>query len=74
VKRHRKFGGIFFFRGRVCFVELKAKEGGLLSEAQAAVAAHLVAAGHGYLCSGDYRDIIETLKGWGALRSFVNVQ
>jgi hypothetical protein len=22
----------------------------------------------------DYRDIIETLKGWGALRSIVNVQ
>jgi hypothetical protein len=32
-----------------------------LGEAQAAVAAHLVAAGHGYLCSNDFRDVIETL-------------
>jgi hypothetical protein len=30
---------------------------------QAAVVSHLVAAGHGYLCSSDYRDVIETLKG-----------
>jgi hypothetical protein len=33
-----------------------------------------MAAGHGYLCSSDYRDVIETLKGWGALRSIVSVQ
>jgi hypothetical protein len=29
---------------------------------------------HGYLCSNDYRDVIETLKGWGALRSIVSMQ
>lgn len=58
--------------GEVCWIELKAKRG-RLSEAQAAIAARLVAAGHGYLCSADYRDIIETLKAWGALRSIVNV-
>ena len=23
--------------------------------------------GHGYLCSSDYRDIVETLKGWGVV-------
>jgi hypothetical protein len=34
---------------------LKAR-GGRLSEALADVASHLVAAGHGYLCSADYRD------------------
>ena len=54
--------------GEVCFVELK-PEGGRLSEAQTAVASHLVQAGHGYLCSSDYRDVVETLKTWGVLRS-----
>ena len=60
-------------RGQVCWIELKAR-GGRLGEAQAAVAAHLVAAGHGYLCSNDYRDVIETLKAWGVLRVAVSVQ
>ena len=27
-----------------------------------------------YLCSDDYRDVIETLKGWGVLRSGIHVQ
>jgi hypothetical protein len=35
---------------------------------------HLVAAGHGYLASSDYRDVVETLKGWGVLRSGIHVQ
>jgi len=35
---------------------------------------HLAAAGHGYLCSRDYRDIVETLKGWGVVRSGIHVQ
>jgi len=26
------------------------------------------------LCSSDYRDIVETLKGWGALRSCITAQ
>jgi hypothetical protein len=47
---------------------------GRLSEAQAAVMHHLEAAGHGYLCSSDYRDVIETLKGWGILRGGFTVQ
>jgi hypothetical protein len=59
--------------GEVCFVELKAR-GGRLGEAQAAIAAHLVAAGHGYLCSSDYRDVVETLKVWGVLRAGISVQ
>jgi hypothetical protein len=60
-------------RGEICWIELKARAG-RLSEAQAAVAAHLVAAGHGYLCSSDYRDVIETLKGWGVVRACISVQ
>jgi hypothetical protein len=60
-------------RGQVCWIELKASRG-RLSEAQGDVASHLVTAGHGYLCSNDYRDVIETLKGWGALRSIVSMQ
>jgi hypothetical protein len=31
-------------------------------EAQAAVKRHLEQAGHGYLCSSDYREVVETLK------------
>ena len=56
--------------GEVCFVELKAR-GGRLGEAQPGMAAHLVAAGHGYLCSDDYREVVETLIRWGAVRSII---
>ena len=49
-------------------------ERGRLSESQIAVKAHLDPAGHGYHCSSDYRDVIETLKGWGVLRSGIHVQ
>ena len=45
-----------------------------LSESQIAAEAHLEAAGHGYHCSSDYRDVIETLKGWGVLRAGITVQ
>jgi hypothetical protein len=60
-------------RGEVCFVELKAK-GGRLSEAQADIASHLIAAGHGYLCSNSFDDIVATLKAWGVVRAVVSVQ
>jgi hypothetical protein len=59
--------------GQVCFVEIKAR-GGRLSEAQADIASHLVAAGHGYLCSASFDDIIATLKDWGVVRSGISVQ
>jgi VRR-NUC domain-containing protein len=64
---------LFGPHGEVCAIELKAKNG-RLSEAQAAVKRHLEQAGHGYHCGSDYRDIIETLKGWGVLRSGIHVQ
>jgi hypothetical protein len=64
---------LFIGPGRVCWIELKAKRG-RLSEAQAAVASHLVAAGHGYLCSDSFDDIIATLKDWGIVRGAINVQ
>ena len=35
---------------------------------------HLEAAGQGYCCGSDYRNVIETLKGWGVLRSGISVQ
>jgi hypothetical protein len=57
----------------IYWLELKAR-GGRLSEAQGAIAAHLIASGHGYLCSSNYREIIETLKSWGVLRSGISVQ
>jgi hypothetical protein len=30
--------------------------------------------GHGYLCSIDYRDVVETLKACGVLRASISVQ
>ena len=63
----------FSITGEVCAVDLKAS-GGRLSEAQIAVKGHFEQAGRGYLCSDDYRDIVETLKGWDVLRACVNVQ
>jgi hypothetical protein len=59
--------------GQVCFVELKA-QAGRMTDAQAAIAAHLIRADHGYLCSSDYRDVVATLKDWGVLRSGTHVQ
>ena len=41
---------------------------------QIAVKGHLEAAGHGYHCSNDYRDVIETLQGWGVVRGGISVQ
>jgi hypothetical protein len=69
------FPDLVFFGagGQVCFIELKAKAG-RISDAQAAIAAHLIRAGHGYLCSSDYRDVVETLKAWGVLRAGIHVQ
>ena len=57
----------------MCAVELKAKNG-WLSEAQDAVKRHLEQAGHGYLVSSDYREVIETLKAWGVLKACISVQ
>jgi hypothetical protein len=67
------FQEIILQSGEVHFVELKA-EGGRLSDAQAAVKHHLIAAGHGYHCSSDYADVVETLTGWRVLRSGIHVQ
>jgi hypothetical protein len=54
----------FSARRRGVLIELMA-QAGWLSEPQTAVMRHLIRAGHGYLCSGNYRDEIETLKDWG---------
>ncbi|MBR1237871.1 VRR-NUC domain-containing protein [Bradyrhizobium sp. AUGA SZCCT0182] len=69
------FPDLVFFgpQGQVCFVELKSRRG-RLGEHQADIVSHLVAAGHGYLCSSDYRDVVETLKAWGVLKSGIHVQ
>ncbi len=45
-----------------------------MTDAQATVMRHLIAAGHGYLCSDDYRNVVETLKAWGVLRSGISAQ
>ena len=69
------FPDLAFFgpHGEVCFIELKAGRG-RLSESQQAIKVHLEQADHGYHCSSDYRAVIETLKGWGVLRSGIHVQ
>lgn len=70
------FPDLVFFgpSGQVRFVELKRRGSGRLSPAQRAIATHLVAAGHGYLCSSDYRDVVETLQAWSVLRAGIRVQ
>ena len=52
----------------------RAQDNGRSSEAQAAMKRHFEQAGHGYLCSSDYRDVIKKLKDWGVLRSGISVQ
>ena len=70
-----EFPDLIFFgsNGEVCAVELKAKNG-RLSESQAAVKRHLEQAGHSYLVSSDYREVIEKPKDWGVVRSGIHVQ
>lgn len=69
------FPDLVFFgpSGEVCFIELQA-ERGRLSDHQAAVKRHLEQACHGYHCSGEHHDVVETLKCWRVLRSIVSVQ
>lgn len=53
----------------VFWLELKRTRNGRLSEDQAAMAAHLVACGFGYLCTSSYDDAIATLVDLGILRA-----
>jgi hypothetical protein len=57
----------FHVRGRCCFLELKRK-GEIANEGQAAMAVHLIRAGHGYLCTDSFDDAIATLVDWQILR------
>jgi hypothetical protein len=55
-------------------VKPDAAPAGRLSESQAAVKYHLEQAGHGYRCSSDYAEVIETLISWRVLRGGISVQ
>ena len=50
--------------GRCCFLELKKRGTGRPSDDQDEIAAHLIAAGHGYLCTASFDEAVETLKAW----------
>ncbi len=66
---------LMFFRstGEVCFMELK-RRGNRLTEEQAAMAAFMRDAGHGYNCVDNFEDAIMTLKAWGIVRAGIEVQ
>ena len=55
------------------FLELKRARVGRLSEEQSDIAAHLIACGHGYLCTSSFDDAVATLKDLGILRSNIEV-
>jgi hypothetical protein len=63
----------FHTQGQVCFLELK-RRGGKPTEEQEAMGAFLSAAGHGYLCTHDFRIAIDMLKQWGVVRTGLEVQ
>jgi len=54
----------FHLSGRCCFLELKKRGTGRPSDDQDEIAAHLIAAGHGYLCTASFDEAVETLKAW----------
>lgn len=58
----------FHQAGRCCFLELK-RRGEIADEGQAAIAVHLIGAGHGYLLTDSFDDAIATLVDWKILRS-----
>ena len=58
----------------VFWLELKRRGSGRLSEEQAQMAAHLIACGHGYLCTSSVDDAVTQLKDLGILPSRIEVQ
>jgi hypothetical protein len=64
----------FHLSGTVCFLELKRRGSGTLSDEQEDIAAHLIRAGHGYLCTDDFNDAVATLILWRILRGGIEVQ
>lgn len=61
---------LFHVKGKVCFVELK-RRGGRATEAQEELGDFLERAGHGYLISDSFNDVIDKLKAWGVIPSRV---
>lgn len=58
--------------GRVHFLELK-REGGTLSDWQQAFADFCLANGYPYAWTDNFKDALDILKDWGALRASVSV-
>lgn len=52
--------------GAFCFIELK-RRGEQLSDEQKALAFRLMHAGHGYLCTDRFDDVMEALRAWGVV-------
>jgi len=50
------------------------RAGEILDDDQAAIAEHMIRAGHGYLWTASFDDAIAALVSWRALRSGIHVQ
>ena len=61
----------FHVGGKVCFIELK-RRGGRASEAQKDIAFHVMRAGHGYLLTDNFNDVLGALKDWGVVPARIN--
>jgi len=63
----------FSVEGPCAFLELK-RQGQKLSDEQQEIAEALIAAGHLYLVTDDFKEAVERLTAWGVLRAGVAVQ
>jgi hypothetical protein len=62
----------FHVAGPVCFLELK-RRGEVPSDAQKALAFHLIKAGHGFAVVDNFRDALEVLRAWRIVPATVGV-
>jgi hypothetical protein len=58
---------------RVCFIELKRRRGGRLSDEQSDIAQHLQACGFPYLCTNSIKEAVAFLKAHGIVRASIEV-
>jgi hypothetical protein len=66
---------LFFHRsGRCCFLELKRRGSGRMGEAQSAIAAFLIDAGHDFVCTSSFDEAVAVLKQWGVVQARIQVQ
>lgn len=64
---------IFVGPGKVCFLELKRREGSRLSPEQGEIFTHLMACGCGYALAYSVEDAVGMLKDWGILPASIHL-